>query len=1662
MEINPLSTTTIVRSAYLRYLKTIKPFQDEELRREFARAIETPDMLIKGPLVQIALPYRKDRSIKDLVEENVLAKGFARLCSPALPYERLLYSHQVRAIRKAVQGRNLAVSTGTGSGKTEAFLIPILNHLLREEEAGTLNQVGVRALLLYPMNALANDQMKRLRCILQHYPQITFGRYINIEETPDKKSVAQEYFRKTYPDEPEIDNELKSREEMHTAPPHILLTNYAMLEYLLLRPAASPLFDGDTGRHWRFIIIDEAHVYDGANATEIAMLLRRLQDRIAGDQHGRIQAIATSATLGRGEEDFGAVAEFASHLFNKPFVWNENDESQQDVIGADLLPIQALGPVWGLGSPDFYGVLHKIIDEANLSLVERISKLELAAAKAGVPDNVLQQARFVAQQSPDLANQRWLYHVLNGDDRLRQLLEALKLTPSLLNQVALRVFPDATNPEQALVDMVALAVMARTGSEEMPLLPARYHVFARALEGAFICLNRDGHKNNEPRLFLNRQKFCPTCQSRIFELANCTRCGVAYLVGKEKPGGQLEENPQKFGINPNNLYLVQDSALYLSESVRGSSYYVFLEQSSEEDEDETIIQESDQDQDHEPEHLNKRWLCPECGQIQQREYPRLCKCQAGLIVIYEVDLGKKKTLKRCISCSTRSSGGVVYRFLTGQDAPVSVLASALYEQIPPASDEKYSDIPGERRKLLNFTDSRQNAAFFAPYLERAHMRSLRRALIVKTLKSIMQITSDPIRLQDIVQPLMNQANQVGLFREQESPIERQQRMAIWLMQDFTPIDRRISLEGLGLIRFEPHINPNWRIPDVLTQEPWNMDRRTAFRLIRNLLNTLRLQGAVTYLLPNQNIFRHADFKPRNRMLYVRGQGSDAQKGVFSWLPATRHQNARLDYLERILLRRQIPPEQARKAALDTLRSLWDYLDSSSSPWKEVFPGKDVRRPKIGWVRQVDHALWEVIPTLDNLDGWYICSRCKNIYPQGVDDVCMTYGCSGHLIPLATQSEMISENLYRRLYLSEQVYPLRAEEHTAQWTPKAGAEVQERFIKGEINVLSCSTTFELGVDVGDLQAVLMRNMPPTTANYIQRAGRAGRRTDSAAYVLTFAQRRPHDLTHYSEPEKMVAGEMTPPYVPLSNVKIIRRHLHSVVFASFFRWAKQNTGSEYRQVGDFFLSDVGPNGCDLLKVYLSNKPDSLQTALKNIIPSNLWAELGVGDWSWVTELTNEAGTGVLDLAFEEFSQDDKYLNDLILKINQEWIKSRQNSLLDRIKALDRVLNNIRGRELLGYLGSRNVLPKYGFPTDVVDLRTAHLATTPEAQQIDLSRDLRMAISEFAPGSEVVAAKKIWKCAGLGVHPRRSWETYKYSICYQCGKFHHGLDLPQTCTACSAPLKPKGEFIIPIFGFIASHDVDNPGEEQPTRTYSSQVYFADYDENRVRKFGESTEYALVENVFLEIQQRYSKYGWMALVNDGFGQGFRICPTCGWAQVISFSQNAPVAFGLGQHGWAAKGGHNHPVTGEPCSGTTFTRHLGHRYLTDVLELRMYGTSPLLRNPNAMRSLMYALLDGASKTLGIRRDDIDGTLFYRNYGDPPSLILFDTVPGGAGHVEHIRNSLRQAAEAGLKKVESCQCGQPNGDTSCYNCLRNYRNQRFHDDLQRIYAIQLLRMIVNA
>lgn len=1648
MALHPLESTRRLRNAYIRYLKTIKPFQDESLREAFAAELAEEGRLMKGPLVEVSPPFRTGASIQNLVAQNLLHRSFARLCSEEhLPYTRPLYAHQEAAIRKGVAGRNLVVATGTGSGKTESFLIPVLDHLLREEAAGTLSRPGVRALFLYPMNALANDQMKRLRRVLQGYPSITFGRYVG--ETQQTRQKALDAFRTNYPEEPEVRNELQSREEMQAQPPHILLTNYAMLEYLLLRPEDSAFFDGETGGYWRFIALDEAHVYNGANATEIAMLLRRLRDRVtSGDRTHHLQAIATSATLGSGREDFPAVISFASNLFDLPFEWVAEDPQRQDVVEAERIPVSALGESWGIGTPTLYAHLHQQAENWRGEGDDKRRGPIFAALDnplPSVPVAVWQTARQQGQRAKGWELPVFLYELLKGDGNIHQLRRFLEENgPTDLTAMAERIFDGDT---EMVVHLVSAAILARSGPENAPLLPARYHVFARALEGAFLCLNQNApaHQGPDaaPRLFLRRQKFCPHCASRVFELANCTRCGTAYIIGDMTEGSTMEPE-EKQPVRADMRYLTQNSALY-DEVAKNVAYFVIgAEGITDTDEDEAIASDRSMEDLSTLEQLEPMRLCVQCGAIDTEKGSKRCSCGGELQKVSRIDQERKKTLQRCVSCSTQASSGVIYRFLTGQDAPVSVLATTLYQDVPPSRREEEQRHPGEGRKMLNFTDSRQNAAFFAAYLERAHGRSLRRRLIMKTLQESPDAPLGRLRLQDLMPRLVRQAEDAGVFTERQSNTEREKETAIWLMQEFMPLDRRISLEGVGLLHFRPVLPRNWTPPSFMQAAPWNLGMAESFTLIHLLLNTLRVQGAVSYLLGDRvDLAREEAFAPRNRAYYVQRIGAKA--GIYGWLPAQAHySNARMEILRKLLLRRGVDEKAARTIGNQFLEEMWSYLTHSSSPMNGYLASEI--RGRDGVAHRLDHQMWEAVPG-EATGGWWVCNRCQNLSALYLEGICPTYGCEGKLVELRPQDPALQDNLYRDIYSKGEPIPLSAEEHTAQWVTEQAAKVQNEFIQGKINLLSCSTTFELGVDVGDLQTVILRNVPPTTANYVQRAGRAGRRADSAAFVLTFAQRRSHDLTYYDQPEKMVAGRMRPPAVVLSNEKIIRRHLHSVAFAAFFRWARETKTTEYGTSGDFFVPEDRLPGVELLRDFLGGRPAYLAEALDRILPGDtqLRDELEFGQWQWVEKLTNSMGAGVLDRALVEIQSEMETFRQLETEAAQER-KYKQAEYFGKVQ------NQIRRRHLLGFLGTRNVLPKYGFPTDVVELKTDHLQSIREASEISLDRDLRIAISEFAPGGEVVAAKRIWRSVGLRKLPDREWPPYEYAICNTCNRFNYSPNTLETTCGCGTPMNDgkqrKTTFIVPESGFVASDETGSPGEAPPQRIYASRVHFAHYSLPE----GISSEEPAEPEQDLDtdfpktiVYKRYSRYGWLAVVNSGFDRGFSICNYCGYAE--------PVLFQMRQ-GRKRNTGHKNPLTGKDCKGFYQVRHLGHRYMTDVLEL---GIETAMLTEGAIQSLLYALLDGASAALDIQRTDINGTFYYRQAGQSPSFVIFDDVPGGAGHVKRIYEHLRETMEAALERLIRCECGP---ETSCYNCLRNYQNQYAHDILQRDTAIELLERIL--
>lgn len=1647
--IQPLDTTEQIRNAYLRYLQSSYPFRREDLSEKFREAISAPGALVKGPLLESTPPFETGCSIADLVNEGVLHRSFEALCSPNLPYDRPLYVHQETAIRNVVSGgRNLVVATGTGSGKTETFLIPLLNHLLQEHETGSLSVPGVRALLLYPMNALVNDQLTRLRGILKDTSvPITFGRYTG--ETEYDRDKAEEVFKAQFRGQPIIEQELLCRNEMRETPPHVLVTNYAMLEYLLLRPEDHIFFDNDADT-WKFLVLDEAHTYDGTTGIELGMLVRRLKERV---QTPSLTSIATSATLGGGEEDFPDVTTFARNLFDASFEWEPGDEGKQDVVTATYRQSEAERPVWGRGSASLYRRLYEslpnaddwdergtyaekddwdisdewVIDADNgtdTSSSDAASVLDrlIDAASGEVPDAVLHAAAEQARgaSTSRQRTRRFLHGILAGDERVREVKQLLAESPLNVREAAKRLFPAAESPETALVHLVSVAVRARLEANDPPLLPARYHVFAKALEGAFACLNVDGHQDEKAWLDLKRHEVCPQCDGDVQELASCKFCGATYIVG------------QKERVHRPSHYRLRHIELRPDDQQNKRSYFLLGTNTASVDEDRDVTS----DVESAIGDVAAYTLCTGCGTLA-RGVLLQCDCESSptRLTVSEIEVEGGEPPRECLACGKRSTRSVLYRFLTGQDAPVSVLATSLYQQLPPADHSDLRDHPGEGRKLLTFADSRQDAAFFAPFLQRTYDRILHRRLIVKTLRDSRAGREGRFRIPDAITPLTNAAESAGVFPNQTSPHQRRKAAGKWLVAELTAWDHQQSLEGVGLLRFDISFPETWQAPLPLRREPWSLSSDESKSLIHTLLDSLRRQGVVTF--PEGVDPTDDYFKPRNRSFTIREKGSNRGKRVLSWLPV-RGTNRRSDYLMRVLETQapHLSSGDRDQIATKTLMGIWKHLTSWESHWEEHSGN--------GITRALKHDFWHLTP-LDRPDG-YQCDQCGRITMHNVAGVCPSISCTGTLQSLDTPPR--TSKHHRTLYQELAPIPMQASEHTAQWKNQTASQIQAEFIDGKVNLLSCSTTFELGVDVGDLQAVLLRNVPPTTANYVQRAGRAGRRADAAALVLTFAQRRSHDLTHYAQPERLVGGHVTPPRVTIANEKIVRRHMQAVLLSAFLWSEKERFGeNRYVTVEDFFLTRFGSGddngrGIDRLRDFAHEHPDAVQAAFREIIPNeyDLPERVGLDDWSWLRTDEEDGMLDLLDRVEQEVTGDLRTYKDLMEQAKKKN-RFKQASLFRSI------LNTLRSRRLISFFSSRGLLPKYGFPTDLVTLRTEHVPAQ-NSRKIQLQRDLKIAIGEYAPGSEVVAGGRVWTGSGLQTLPNKHWPSYQFAVCDECNRFYQDPEtVPETCEGCGEPLKtgfPRrhGTYVIPQFGFVAERTAKKTGISSPQRGYASRVYFDDYE-------GTYPDFDEIEGLSSEagiVTARYSRFGRLVVINNGpEGNGFRICYSCG------YGEPAPASRGNGSSGAMD---HQNPRTGDTCEGKLYRLDLGHSFLTDVAEIgiRIPGVA-------VTWSLLYALLEGASQALSISRADIDGTLYWSGGSKEPSMVLFDDVPGGAGHARRIVDEADTVFEQALAIVSRGCCGP---ETSCYECLRTYRNQRFHEELSRGEAKSALQAILSS
>lgn len=1558
MSIAPVTASKEITGKYIRYLRTIFKIHDEDYARQFEKALADESSFAIGPYLDLTDSFVKGYSIAELISQGMLSVSFLRLNSPI---ERKLYKHQEIAVEKAYRNENMVISTGTGSGKTESFLIPIFNYLFREHEQGTLS-AGVRALIIYPMNALANDQMERLRSLLVDVPEITFGIYTG--QTKQGYNDALTEYKSLNEGRMPKKNELICRDQITANPPHILITNYAMLEFLMVRPKESVFFCQEYADKWKFIVLDEAHVYNGSTGIEVSMLLRRLKAKL---NNVDLQYILTSATLGNDEEN-PEVATFATSLCDSPF-------SAESVVRA-LRIVPSIDRALNALPGNLYTEIARLIDNGvtDVEVISRISDLVSGTLDQGELKTVL-------------------YNVILHDRNYWEIRSLLHLPRTV-------AFLSSTLgwEQEQVADFVTVASRAEKNGER--LFDARYHMFLRATESVFITLKPSGC------LFLNRKDFHYEGDEsyKVFEIAVCSSCNVIYLVGEERVG-YLEQNSRLQEIEHKSVFLLADDI-------------------------------SDEDEDHRLEDssilFTEYYVCAKCGHLRREDLINGRSCDHGgmfYVKVYRVHIENPSgAMTKCLACENVNTFGILRMFFTGQEAVTSVIGTALFEELPAykvsrqivvqededtgfGTVEQDEEVVVEQvaKQFLAFSDSRQAAAFYASYLELTYRSILYKRLIIEALR-------DPafpgvMNCAEFVSNLTYQFEKHGIGTQSRGLATKEAWKALLAeVVDNIGNTSMFSMGLLGIALNDTGIDANIK-QDLSKQDVAAMC--SVFAL--GMMADAALHYSANLTVADKEFFAHGGVE----YSYVLSD-ADRRKYRKSFIPSRAHlTNKRLDYLIRVFERKgQV---LAKDRALAFLQAIWNRI--------LCHQGIIVQS---GGSYKIDVS--QIVLSTNN--HWYMCSHCKKITIHNVAEVCPSFKCVGILQEVKC-GRIYADNHYYNLYQNMDIRQLRVVEHTAQLDKETAYEYQKRFQRKEIDVLSCSTTFELGVDVGSLETVFMRNMPPTPANYTQRAGRAGRSMFSAAFAVTFCNKSSHDFTFFRHPESMIRGKINPPRFNTENDKIAIRHIYASALGHF--WSEHE--NFFGRTHVLTEEDGNENrGFDAFQRYIEGRPIKLKSYLERFLPPILATKFGVDSFDWVTGLIGE--NGALTRAVAEYEYEVDILREAIKDAYEKgkWVDSMQSRL--------RVYRN---EDILSFLSRKNVLPKYGFPVDVVEMSLFDRSNRVKSG-LQLQRDLSMAISEYAPGSQIVANGHLITSRYIKKLPTMSWKMYYYIKCDVCKTLNifpyvEVIDkspIPH-CRQCRCDFSNVSikTFLIPLFGFEADGDaIRKPGLKKPERTYRGETAYVGYRESiDFKKYSSGTG---------EVRLAFSSADELAVLNEAH---FFVCEACGYTLI-----DEDCYLRTKKHGHNRSSGHR-------CHNNLLRHYsLGYRFETDVMQ--MLFTDPAMPNWETALSVLYGVLRGTCAYLAIEEADISGCLQF--YSDEATnrgnyaLILFDKTPGGAGYVRQLNNAdvLKGVLKTAFDLMRQCNCGGELGDSSCYSCLRGYYNQRQHDLLKRGHVLSFLQGVL--
>ena len=1585
---------------YRRYAESFLPIADGGIRGYLKGELDS-GLLWPDPPVQLNPAFAGGGSIEELVGEGVLHDECERIFrvgkgGGAGGEPMRLHRHQADAIREAKKDRSFVLTTGTGSGKSLSYVIPAVDHALRQGP----RDGRLKALIVYPMNALANSQMGELEKFLSHgYPEgrepVSFARFTGQEGDEE-------------------------REAIRAHPPDILLTNYVMLEYILTRPRDRRLIDraGDL----RYLVLDELHTYRGRQGADVGLLARRVR-AACGSQ--ALRMVGTSATLagaGSFAEQRQEVARIASRIF-----------------GAPVLPESVIGET-----------LRTETEDAELEDPGFVAALTERVGAGAAP----------AEREELLADPlaRWIERTLgirwNEDDERLERQDPIPITGDggASEKLAAATGLPAERCEEALRETLLAGSRTRLNGRPAPVFAFRLHQFLSG--GATLSASLDPEDGRH--LSSSGQQFVPGDKGRVLlPLSFCRECGQEYYCVREIADGGGTFVPRQISDHSAEGD-DRDGFLYFSSSAPWPS-------------DETALDRVPAD-----------WLDPDSKTLRksQRRYlpapvtvNRLgVRDSEGLEGVFLA-----APFRFCLACGVSYGARLRSDFSKlaglgagGRSTSTDILGLSALDYL-----RGEDGVDGPRRKILSFTDNRQDASLQAGHFNDFVEVSLLRSAVYK---AALAVSGEGLDYTEVAPRALAESGLTpaefavnpdvkgGAKAQRERAMNEVLAYRIYADQARWRLTSP-NLEQTGLIEIGyAHLDecaadeeefgrdlPEWfESPDGgRAAHPALADAEPGVRarVARVLLDFMRRELALSadqldrpsqeamaaksrqHLVDPWSIEEHEELSYAS-ILYPRPRGreGDSRSGVFlsprgSFGSFLRRPDT-FPHLESPL---GLDDAAAVIAGLLGALETYGLVGRAAEPeGEDDVPGFQLQVSELRWIAGEGTAAFR-------------------------DELRIPSGSSA-----GSRTNPFFVALYRSLAGSGGAH-VSGREHTAQVPAEVRAEREDRFRSGELPLLFCSPTMELGVDIAELNVVNLRNVPPTPANYAQRSGRAGRGGDPALVYTYCSSWSNHDSYFFRRPELMVSGKVSPPALDLANEDLLRAHVNAIWLAE----TEADLGKSMTNVLD--ADGAEPTLAVRRHIVEQVAGEGARKRAKRRaeeVLANLADDLAEADWhheEWVD--------GVLDYAFEAFDRACDRWRDLFraahaaLKANHEIILDQSKSARSRQEARRLRREAESQLELLGatagegyqgdfhpyrYFASEGFLPGYNFPR--LPLSAFIPARRRRGDSDDfLSRPRFLAINEFGPrsviyheGSRYDVNRVLLPAAEAGGVPLARAKT-----CPECGYLHEvldgdGLDL---CERCHSELGAATGNLLRLQNVTTRRrDRISSNEEERQRLGFEIRTSARFDPSKLRSgdvVGADGE---------------------KLASIQYGGGATI-----WRVNLGWSRRADkavkgfrldLANGLWEKNESAA--EPDPDPDDPI-GSQVRRVIP--YVEDRRNALLFDPFRGIVGDAAMASLETALKQGIQTVFQLEDSEL-AVEPLPDRDDRRLLLLYEASEGGAGVLRRLldRGQLAAVAEAALGICHfDPETGEDRGserqgepcETACYDCLLSYSNQRDHRLIDR-------------